>query len=180
MPGRFEIARRVAIEIPISRGEIHPMDRVVSLMTHHLDLVLGAGALLVLLAMAFRLGAKVARWRAERRIARNRALGQGAERDAVRVLKRAGYAIETSQASGEAWVRVDGRDAHFTVRADFIARKAGRRFVVEVKSTEATATMANRDTRRQLLEYACAFQVDGALLVDGARSRVHEIVFPQR
>ena len=40
--------------------------------------------------------------------------------------------------------------------------------------------MANRDTRRQLLEYACAFQVDGALLVDGARARVHEIVFPQR
>jgi Holliday junction resolvase len=156
------------------------MNQILSWWNEHPDLVIAVVAVIVLLLLAVRLGLRMAHWRAERRIARNRKVGQSGERHAQRLLRRAGFEIEDQQPSGTVQVQVDGVTQTFTVRADLIARKGGRRFVVEVKGTEATATVANRDTRRQLLEYRCVFDVDGVLLVDSTRERVHEITFPQR
>ena len=40
------------------------------------------------------------------------------------------------------------------------------------------ADLANRDTRRQLLEYAYVFGLDGVLLVDMAAGAIREVEFP--
>ena len=77
-------------------------------------------------------------------------------------------------------VWVDGQERAYTVRCDAIVSKAGRRYVAEMKGGAEAARIENRATRRQLLEYAIVFGVDGVLLVDAAGGRIHEVAFPLR
>jgi hypothetical protein len=49
--------------------------------------------------------------------------------------------------------------------------------VAEVKSGKLAPRIETAATRRQLLEYRVAFDVDGVLLVDEEAGRVSEIVF---
>ena len=42
------------------------------------------------------------------------------------------------------------------------------------------ARITHRATRRQLLEYAAVFDVDGVLLVDAEGGRIHRVEFPGR
>jgi hypothetical protein len=53
------------------------------------------------------------------------------------------------------------------------------RLVAEVKSGKIAASLACAATRRQLLEYRLAYDVDGVMLVDMAAGRVHEVRFPR-
>ncbi len=64
------------------------------------------------------------------------------------------------------------------MRADYLGSRSGRQFVAEVKSGKVAPRLDTASTRRQLLEYWAAFQVDGILLVDGETRQVHEIAFP--
>ena len=63
------------------------------------------------------------------------------------------------------------------MRADFVVVRRGRRYVAEVKTGQAAPDIAAPATRRQLLEYRCAFGVDGVLLVDAEAGRVHAVDF---
>ncbi len=92
-------------------------------------------------------------------------------------MRRAGYRIEAEQVSGRVRVRVDGKWEEFTVRADAMVRRRRRRYVVEIKAGQANASVADRATRRQLLEYTRVFDVDGALLVDVPGERISRIEF---
>ena len=74
----------------------------------------------------------------------------------------------------------DGAAQTVDVRADLIVTRGGRRFVAEVKTGELAPRLATVATRRQLLEYAHAFDVDGVLLVDPEAGRVAEVTFPMR
>jgi hypothetical protein len=137
-------------------------------------------ALLALLLCGVWLGVRIAAWRVRRRIARHRKLGRRGESRAVRLLERAGYTIESEQASSHLQVTIDGEDESWLVRADFIVGREGRRYVAEAKGGETSASLATAATRRQLLEYTLAFDTDGVLLVDAARGAIHTVSFPQR
>jgi hypothetical protein len=104
-------------------------------------------------------------------------LGKLAEPQARALLIRSGFEVEATQAPKRVFVTCGGETRVFDVFADFLVRKAGKRFVADSKTGEC-ATVADRSTRRQLLEYFVVFEVDGVLLVDPRRGTIEEVEFP--
>jgi len=137
-----------------------------------------AALLLASLGVAF--GLALARRARSQAVARVRRLGARGERAALRLLRRRGYRVLGTQVSGAVLVVVDGAERRFPVRADALLRRRERRFVAEIKAGAVAARLGNRGTRRQLMEYAHAFDVDGVLLVDAARGEILEVEFPPR
>jgi hypothetical protein len=127
---------------------------------------------LALLSRAFR--DHLARRRLWRRMERARQ----AERAAPGWLAEHGYAIVASQVTSSYELSIDGKPVPIRVRADLLVERAGRRFIAEVKSGALAPNIATRATRRQLLEYRLAFDVDGVLLVDAERECAQLVCFP--
>lgn len=98
------------------------------------------------------------------------------EEKAANLLEQQGFHIVCRQPKASSLAYVNGMARTTTIRADFIARKGWRRYVVEVKSGR-TASRLNARTRRQLLEYQLAFQPDSILLVDMSKNNYREISF---
>jgi hypothetical protein len=102
----------------------------------------------------------------------------GAERAALVLLRRMGYAVLDTQVRTPWIVRHGQNELEVTLRADAIVQRSGRRFIAEVKSSSFVADLRHGPTRRQLLEYAVAYGTDGVLLVDMHAQHVEEIEFP--
>lgn len=101
------------------------------------------------------------------------------EAHAEDLLAGAGYRIVERQAEGKYLVQVDGRATRVVVRADLIVQdEAGRTLVAEVKTGREAPRIENSATRRQLLEYRIAFDVEGVLLVDAETDAIHQVHFP--
>ncbi|CAN5891625.1 hypothetical protein BH11MYX4_BH11MYX4_69880 [soil metagenome] len=131
-----------------------------------------AGLLLQTLVLASR------RWLRRRRMSvRMRRALRGEERAAA-WLEELGFAILGAQVEAIHEVRVDERAFAITLRADYLVERAGARYVVEVKTGAVAPKIETSATRRQMLEYRIAFDVDGVLLVDAEAGRVHEVTFP--
>ena len=88
-----------------------------------------------------------------------------------------GYDILARQAPSAWSLRVDGAAMRVDLRADYLVAKGGRTFVAEVKTGRVAPRIESPATRRQLLEYRFAFDVDGVLLVDVDAESVREIAF---
>lgn len=116
------------------------------------------------------------RWRLSRR--QHRA-AEG-ERRAERLLERAGYTVLARQVVAKLQYGLDGERLQVTVRADLLVRRTGQAFVAEVKTGQAAPRLRTAATRRQLLEYAHAFDVAGVLLVDPERGRIARVQLPAR
>lgn len=136
-------------------------------------------ALALLLAVGFHLGIRAGRWVLRHRAGRTRRLGRRGERRALALLEAEGWRIEAREVTAPGTVVVDGVLHRYEVRADAIVRRGGVRYVAEFKGGAPSASPTNRDTRRQLLEYALLFDVEGVLLVDGAARRIHHVSFPR-
>ncbi len=106
-----------------------------------------------------------------RRLAHARRRGQRAETLGFRLLARHGYRVLRREVRSYSTLEVDGRRVKFPVRADGIARRRWRRYVVEIKSG-ASATLRHRETRRQCIEYALSYRCHGVLLVDPEAGRI--------
>jgi hypothetical protein len=102
-----------------------------------------------------------------------------AERAAPGWLVTHGYAIIASQVTSTYELSIDGRAVPIRVRADLLVERDGQRFVAEVKSGALAPNIETRATRRQLLEYRLAFDVDGVLLVDAERECAQLVRFPE-
>lgn len=137
--------------------------------------VWGLGFILVLLGLW--LGLRASTWLVRRRGRARSRQGLRGERVAVRLLEKAGFEIVELQAPGETIVTTDGEEHCFTLRADALVRRGEEDFVAEFK-TGAAATVGNRSTRRQLLEYAIAYPDHRMLLVDATQRTIHEVEFP--
>ena len=135
-----------------------------------------AVGLLLLLGIA--LGSFLASQKLRRRMARNRRLGSKGEEIAMDLLERAGFEIVEVQPTSVALADVDGIRRSFELRADALVRKRGQDFLVEIKGTNASADLSNRATRRQLLEYATAYDVEACLLVNAERGTIQVVSFP--
>ena len=100
------------------------------------------------------------------------------EERARMLLEAKGFRITAAQALAHHTVLVDRKTIHFELRADYFVKKNGRSFVAEVKTGALAPRLDTSATRRQLLEYSVAFDVDGVLLVDAESGKILEIAFP--
>jgi Holliday junction resolvase-like predicted endonuclease len=100
------------------------------------------------------------------------------EIEAERLLERRGYRILARQPGLEWGIACDGEDLPVELRADLLVERRGRRYVAEVKTGVSAPLLTNAATRRQLLEYCVAYEVESVLLVDVEEQRVREISFP--
>lgn len=137
---------------------------------------------LVLLGLAFVL-VRTALWtrrRLERgrrkRVARKAAK---AEDSALTLLEKHGYEVLETQVEQQWEVHYGNDNLAVQLRVDATVRRDGRDFIAEVKSGRLVASLRHAPTRRQLLEYAVAYNASGVLLVDMQRRRIDEIGFPQ-
>ncbi|MCA9642831.1 MAG: hypothetical protein H6718_18510 [Polyangiaceae bacterium] len=101
------------------------------------------------------------------------------ERGAHGFLEAEGYFIEAVQARTHYRLLVDGDAEDIELRVDFIVRKHGQRFAADVKTGNDAPRVRNPATRRQLLEYQLAYEVDGVLLVDMEARAVRCVQFPE-
>jgi hypothetical protein len=99
------------------------------------------------------------------------------EREAAGLLAQAGFAVLAAQVSASYDVEVDGARVEVPLRVDYLVRRDGRRYIAEVKTGDVAPRIGTAATRRQLLEYLVAFDVDGVLLVDAERGTVHDVRF---
>lgn len=100
------------------------------------------------------------------------------ERDAEQLLRSRGFAVRDSQVAHSYVLECDGEPHAVQVRGDYLVQRGGRRYLAEVKTGTEAPRLASAATRRQLLEYAHAYDVDGVLLVDMAAEQIHHIAFP--
>jgi hypothetical protein len=75
-------------------------------------------------------------------------------------------------------IAVDGERVAIDVRADYVVALEGKRYVAEVKTGTFAPRIETSATRRQLLEYSVAFDVDGILLVDADAGHVRLVEIP--
>lgn len=99
------------------------------------------------------------------------------ESSAAALLAHAGYRVLGHQVAGSWTVHADGRPQTFDLRGDYLVARAGRRYVAEVKTGQQATRLSHPATRRQLLEYVAAFDVDGVLLVDADRETITHVEF---
>lgn len=118
-------------------------------------------------------------WSARRRRRRRFSDGAAAERAALTLAQRSGYRVLATQVAGTAAIIVDGQRLESALRADMLLGRWGRRYLGEVKSGARAPDPTDRATRRQLLEYSQAFDVDGLLLFDMEKGRIRRIDFPR-
>lgn len=133
-----------------------------------------AVAIVVIQALAAALG----RWKRSRRAALRMERALEGEERAAGLLAGRGYRVLGAQAVIDHAIRVDDRVVTVALRADYLAEKDDLRYVVEVKTGAVAPKIETSATRRQMLEYRIAFDVDGVLLVDAEAGTVHEITFP--
>jgi len=138
--------------------------------------LVAAGALLIALLQAFVAVAR--RWLRRRRMSIRMVRAARGEARAAAWLEDQGYRVLGGQVVAEHAVQVDERTVTVALRADYLVTRHGARYVVEVKTGALAPRIETSATRRQMLEYRIAFDVDGVLLVDGETGKVHEVTFP--
>lgn len=102
------------------------------------------------------------------------------ERCAERMLVLEGYQITRRQPVHTYSLEVDGKVQNFTVRADLLVKRGRQSFVAEIKTGKDAPHIGHRSTRRQILEYALAYDVSGILLVDADQGTVRQVQVPWR
>jgi hypothetical protein len=122
--------------------------------------------------------ARIARWFSHLGRVRRARRAMRAEERAAGLLDSLGYHVLGRQVGASYVLEVDGEPARVDLRADYVVSRNARRYVAEVKTGRFAPRIDNRATRRQLLEYRLAFDVDGVLLVDEEAGRVLAVEFP--
>lgn len=143
-----------------------------SLDPRTLTAALALGVAVLALALWF------VRGRGSRRARRRAKRAVKGEARAAALLEAEGFEVIDSQLAGEAVVEVDGHRHRFEVRADYLVRRGGRKWVAEVKTGDVVTRLAHGATRRQLMEYTLAFEADGILLVTPEDGHIREVSFP--
>ena len=143
------------------------------------DVLLAVAAVAVAIALLQALVSLVRRWARRRRMSLRMVRAVLGEERAPSLLDDRGFTVIGAQVVVDHAVRIDDRVVVIPLRADYLAERDGARYVVEVKTGALAPRIETSTTRRQILEYRIAFDVDGVVLVDAEAGRVHEITFPQ-
>ncbi len=105
--------------------------------------------------------------------------GRKAEKNSRKILEDKGYRVVTAQKKSEASVILDGRNLRYHVRADFLVKKDGKEYIVEVKSGKKAPDILYTPTRRQMLEYYELFPDHDLILLDMNRKELKKVSFPK-
>jgi len=135
-------------------------------------------AIAVLVAVVQATAVWLGRFRRRRRMTLRFERAAAGEERAPERLAEHGYRVLGAQVVAEHQVQVDDRVVVIALRADYLVEKRGARYVVEVKTGALAPRIETSATRRQMLEYRVAFDVDGVVLVDAESGGVHEVTFP--
>lgn len=135
-------------------------------------------ALLVGIALGAWGMARATAWLRRRRVNAHFVRARQREALAADLLEGAGYTILASQVTAPCPIDQDGERRVADVRADYLVQKWGRTWVAEAKSGPRATDPTERNTRRQLLEYAITYDVVGVLLVDAETGRISKVSFP--
>lgn len=111
-------------------------------------------------------------WSIKRKLAK----AKRAEKKAADLLRKAGYKITGIQVRVPITTWIDDKPYQNYVKADFLAKKYGKIYVVEVKTGDGVNPV-KPETRRQLLEYYLVFKPHGILLMDMEENKIKEIGF---
>ncbi len=103
-------------------------------------------------------------------------ISKHAEKKAEKWLKRNGFQIIDRQQSKPLIIKAGTTLHRYSIRIDFLVKKSGRKYVVEVKSGSQNK-ITKKETRRQLLEYFLAYQPYGIILFDMDSRKFSEIRF---
>ena len=109
---------------------------------------------------------------------RIRKRGQLGEYKAIKLLRKNGYKILDNQIALSGQIQVNKERLTFDVRPDFLVEKDGVQFLAEVK-TGIAGCPSNKETRRQLLEYAFVTETNTIILVDVTNDLISQICFPK-
>jgi membrane protein implicated in regulation of membrane protease activity len=135
----------------------------------------------VLLALGLLgLGLVVRRWLRSRVAHRRARRALRGEKRAATLLRHHGYRVHDAQLATTYHPRLAGESWPVALRADYLVSRRGKHYIAEVKTGERAPSLGHPPTRRQLLEYSVAFDVDGVLLVDVESGLVQEVEFPRR
>jgi len=109
--------------------------------------------------------------------------GKSLENKAQKFLQKKGYTILKSQQPYYHKYSVNGNTHTSEIIPDYIVKKNGKTYIVEVKSGKSAISISNSNTRRQLLEYDFAIDNDGIFLLDMENEKMELVKFyskPQR
>ena len=120
---------------------------------------------------------KINNWLRAKRLKKRFSKSRQAEKEAEKILRKNGYTIIDAQKSKPLLMTIGNRIHRYLVRIDYLVRKRGKVFVVEVKSGEKIPYITNRETRRQMLEYYLAYQPCGILLLNMKNKNISEVKF---
>lgn len=117
-------------------------------------------------------------WERGRLRRRFRRAARGEQR-AVGLLEDLGYRVLAEQPLVQGRIWVDGVNTPFEVRPDLLVRRRGQSYCVEVKTGARAVSPGQRQTRRQLREYAALLPGHRLLLLDVEAGRLIEVAFPE-
>jgi len=113
----------------------------------------------------------------ERKVRKRFERGNKLEQQAKSFLKSKGYTIVDYQSTYEHKFWEDGEAQYADIQPDYIVKKNGKKYIVEVKSGNTAISATNRNTRRQLLEYDYVVENDGVFLLDMENRQLKLIKF---
>ena len=120
---------------------------------------------------------RISNWLKAKKLRKRFSKSRQAEKEAEKILRKNGYTVIDAQKSKPLLITVGDKIHRYLVRIDYLARKGGKVFVVEVKSGEKIPYITNRETRRQMLEYYLAYQPCGILLLNMKNKSISEVKF---
>ncbi len=103
--------------------------------------------------------------------------GDQLEKEARSFLINKGYDIIDEQYECYHNYLVDGEMQSSKLIVDYVVQRKSKVYLVEVKSGQKAISIANKNTRRQLLEYDIAIENDGAYLLDMENKKLSLIEF---
>lgn len=99
------------------------------------------------------------------------------EVEAARFLKSKGYRVVDYQKRVPVTTYVNGNPYKNSAQADYIVKKNGKVYVVEVKTGKMAHRVTSARIRRQLLEYFLIYKPHGVLLLDMENNKLSELRF---
>ena len=120
---------------------------------------------------------KISNWFRAKRLKQRFSKSRQAEKEAEKILRKRGYTIIDVQKCKPLLITIGDKIHRYLVRIDYLVRKRGKVYVVEVKSGEKIPYITNRETRRQMLEYYLAYQPSGIILLNMKSRSISEVKF---
>lgn len=99
------------------------------------------------------------------------------ETQAKSFLEKKGYRILEAQKQFYHNYEVNGKHRSSKLIVDYIAKKNGKTYIVEVKSGNSAISLNDKNSRRQLLEYDFVIENDGVILLDMENKNIQFVKF---